>query len=185
MPSNRAHIDRESKKAEILDAAETLLLRDGYESTSMAAIARAAGVAPNSIYWYFACKDDLFAAVLERRLERGLARLGRDTDAPPFAGVEAAFAELDAGAKLVAPVHERAKHSPSVAQAHQAFHDAVGRRVAGEFGRLGLSKRDARLAAATVIAVVESIHLHEPRDLDARDELLAWLFERFSNRQEA
>lgn len=74
MPSNRQHIDRDAKAAEILDAAESLLLSDGYEATTMAAIARGAGVSNNAVYWYFPGKDELLAAVLRRRRGTGVRR---------------------------------------------------------------------------------------------------------------
>src|SRR5438270_13408205 len=82
MPRNRQHIDRETRVAGILDAAEELLLRDGYEPTTMAAVARAAGVASNSVYWYFPGKDDLLAAVLQRRLDRASTRLDTESSEP-------------------------------------------------------------------------------------------------------
>ena len=64
MPANRPHVDRDAKAAEILDAAEVLLLSDGYEAMTMASVARAAGISSNAVYWYFPSKDELLAAVL-------------------------------------------------------------------------------------------------------------------------
>ncbi len=57
MPANRPHLNRDAKTAEILDAAESLLLEDGYEATTMSAIARKAGISSNAVYWYFPGKD--------------------------------------------------------------------------------------------------------------------------------
>jgi AcrR family transcriptional regulator len=181
MPRNQQHIDRADKDARILDAAEELLLRDGYEPTTMAAIARAAGVASNSIYWYFPGKDDLLAAVLERRLERAAAQAEADSDQPFQVRAMSALAELDAVANLTSTVHERAKHSPAVAKVHQAFHDVLSERAADGLQAAGMSADDARMAAAAVIAVIEGIHLHEPsRDPDARNRLVGWLIQRLT-----
>lgn len=70
MPRTRPEISREQKAEEILDAAEARLRRGGYEQLSIAAIARELGLAQNAVYWYFASKDVLLVAVLERMLRR-------------------------------------------------------------------------------------------------------------------
>ncbi|MGV0848628.1 TetR/AcrR family transcriptional regulator [Mycolicibacterium phlei] len=45
--------------------ARDLFVTKGYRGTSVADVARAAGVAGNAVHWYFPTKDDLFAAVLD------------------------------------------------------------------------------------------------------------------------
>jgi AcrR family transcriptional regulator len=181
MPRNQQHIDRAAKVGRILDAAEELLLRDGYDATTMAAIARGAGVASNAVYWYFPGKDDLLAAVLERRLERAVTTADADSDQPIQVRAMSALAELDAVSILTSTVHERAKHSPAVAKVHHAFHDVLSERAAEGLKSAGMSDGDARMAAAAVIAVIEGIHLHEPsRDPDVRNHLVGWLIQRLT-----
>lgn len=181
MPANRPHLDHDSKATEIVDAAEELLLQDGYEATTMAAIARQAGVSSNAIYWYFPGKDDLLAAVLRRRQERALARLDAAADSSPLELAPTALDELDSAANLTAAIHERAKHSAVVAEVHEAFHAAVDQRLRTAFSAAGLSRADAGLAAAAIVAIVEGIHLHDtPRDPAARNELVLWALQRFS-----
>lgn len=53
------------RRAALLQAAYRLFTRQGYHGTSMRQIARQAGVAPATIYHYFADKRALFAAVYE------------------------------------------------------------------------------------------------------------------------
>lgn len=179
MPRNHQHIDRAAKAARILDAAQELLLRDGYDATTMAAIARAAGMASNAVYWYFPGKDDLLAAVLERRLDQAATRADVESDQPLLVRAMSALAELDAVSVLTSTVHERAKHSPAVASVHQAFHDILSERATEGLKSAGMSDDDARMAAAAVIAVIEGIHLHEPaRDTDARNHIVGWLIQR-------
>ena len=62
MPRNRQDRSREEKSAEIVAIARRLFLENGYEGTTMAAIAREAGIATNVVHWYFATKDELFVA---------------------------------------------------------------------------------------------------------------------------
>jgi AcrR family transcriptional regulator len=174
MPATRPHLDRDLKRKQILDAAEKLFLRDGYEATAMAAVARRAGVANNAVYWYFPSKDDLLAAMLRRRQERALAEIR-----PPTATLEeqvlALLAQLDQVANLTATVHERARHSAAVADMHEAFHSSADQLLRGLFRDAGLGRDDAIQAAAATMALVEGIHLHETnRDTEARNALVLW-----------
>lgn len=56
----------ERTRQAILDAAERLILSQGYNGTSMRQIAAEAGIALGGIYNHFASKEALFAALLER-----------------------------------------------------------------------------------------------------------------------
>jgi AcrR family transcriptional regulator len=60
---------------DILDLATLVLLRDGYGGTSVAKIAREAGVSNKTIYAGYANKAELTAAVLKRLFERSWQRL--------------------------------------------------------------------------------------------------------------
>lgn len=179
MPATRPHLDRDLKRKQILDAAEELFLRNGYEATAMAAVARRAGVANNAVYWYFPSKDDLLAATLQRRQERALAHLPDPAVSTPKERILAMLAQLDQVANLTASVHERAQHSTAVAETHEAFHAAADRLLQGLFRDAGLDTSNATYAAKSMVALVEGIHLHEPdRDTAARDDLVLWTFDR-------
>lgn len=52
----------------ILDAAEPLFARHGFEGTSLRQITHAAGITEPGLYNHFSNKQDLYAAVLERAL---------------------------------------------------------------------------------------------------------------------
>jgi AcrR family transcriptional regulator len=181
MPATRPHLDRDLKRKQILDAAEKLFLRNGYEATAMAAVARRAGVANNAVYWYFPSKDDLLAATLQRRQERALAQLPDPAISTPKERILAMLTQLDQVAKLTATVHERARHSTAIAETHEAFHAAADRLLQGLFRDAGLDTSDATHAAKAMMALVEGIHLHEPdRDTAARDDLVLWTFHRLA-----
>lgn len=181
MPANRPHVDRDAKVAEIVDAAEALLLEEGYEATTIAAVARAAGISGNAVYWYFPSKDDLLAAVLRRRQDEAFARLEAASPASLQVRVTAVLAELDAIAGLTATIHERAEHSQAVAEVHESFHARIDAGLRRGFEAAGLAERDARMASAAVIAMVEGIHLHDDsRDAATRDELVRWAIRRLA-----
>src|SRR3954467_9236629 len=56
-------------KGRILDAAEALFLEHGFEATSLRAITAAAEVNLAAVNYHFGSKEELFQAVLTRRLD--------------------------------------------------------------------------------------------------------------------
>ncbi|MEI2733684.1 MAG: helix-turn-helix domain-containing protein [Rhodoblastus sp.] len=70
------------REAGILSVAEDLFLRNGYENTSMASVAAAAGLSEGTLYNYFHNKNDLV-------IRAGLAALERRVDAAQQAVKEA------------------------------------------------------------------------------------------------
>lgn len=75
MPRNRLEIPREDRLEEATEAAHRLFFDQGYERTTMSAIAKRVGVASNAIYWYFPSKDHAFKAAMEWHLNREMAIL--------------------------------------------------------------------------------------------------------------
>ena len=69
--SPRRREQAEATRKQILDAAERLFLRDGYVATSMAAIAKEAGVALKTVYLAFETKSGLLRTLWHRNLRRG------------------------------------------------------------------------------------------------------------------
>ncbi|MBI5834372.1 MAG: TetR/AcrR family transcriptional regulator [Armatimonadetes bacterium] len=65
-PQARRLREIESLRQRILDAAETILVEDGYESLSMRRLADAIEYAPSTIYGYFRDKKAIVSAVLDR-----------------------------------------------------------------------------------------------------------------------
>src|SRR5919204_6838015 len=69
LPSRRER-RRSRAMSAVLEAAERHLVERGYEDAKVDAIAADADVAVGSIYNYFGSKEGLYAALLERALER-------------------------------------------------------------------------------------------------------------------
>jgi TetR/AcrR family fatty acid metabolism transcriptional regulator len=82
----QAREQRNDKRARILDAAVKVFAERGYFSSTVAEIARAAGVADGTIYLYFKSKDDLlfelFDEKMTRLIEDAKAALAEESDAP-------------------------------------------------------------------------------------------------------
>ena len=89
---------------EILDAAEALMARQGYDGASISAICSECGLPASSIYWHFGSKEGVLAAVMERGATRYFATIDAISISLALRGREA----LHAG--LLAASHAIAKH---------------------------------------------------------------------------
>ncbi|OSC39370.1 TetR/AcrR family transcriptional regulator [Mycobacterium decipiens] len=79
--------DKSQRREEILTAAKKVFARKGFHATTIADIAKQAGLAYGLIYWYFDSKDDLFHALmaveedaLRAHVAAELACVGGSTD---------------------------------------------------------------------------------------------------------
>lgn len=59
----------------LLDAAEKLLLEEGYAAVTSRRVAERAGLKPQLVHYYFRTMEDLFLAVFRRMAEAGLTAL--------------------------------------------------------------------------------------------------------------
>lgn len=63
------------KQSLILDAARAIFEADGIEGASIRAIAKRAGYTPGAIYFHFASKEDIYAALLDQSLDQVLVHV--------------------------------------------------------------------------------------------------------------
>ncbi|MDN5864993.1 MAG: TetR/AcrR family transcriptional regulator [Gammaproteobacteria bacterium] len=153
--------DKGGKRAQVLNAAQNVFLREGFESASMEAIASEAGVSKQTIYNHFGGKEDLFRAMVEHRcavmgeeLDKGILAHGDDVEQ-----VLVTFGQnlLDVMLSPEAMWMKRLLQSegsrhPQLAEAfYRLGADATAHRLAGyleEQNRKGsLAVRDPRIAA--------------------------------------
>ena len=64
-------------RSQLVDAAEALLLDEGYAAVTSRRVAAKAGLKPQLVHYYFRAMDDLFLEVFRRRAERELAAFER------------------------------------------------------------------------------------------------------------
>jgi AcrR family transcriptional regulator len=98
MPALRAP-RADNRLPQILDAAARLLRTQGFQGTSVRDIVRAVDMLPGSLYYHFATKEDLLAAVYAEGVRRISARVRSAVGplADPWARLEAAcVAHLEA-----------------------------------------------------------------------------------------
>lgn len=81
-PQRKRERQRSARREAILAAARRVFARKGVEGTTIADVAREAGVAAGTVYLYYSSKLDLFAA-LNRQVFQILDQILRETPAPP------------------------------------------------------------------------------------------------------
>jgi AcrR family transcriptional regulator len=76
MTATARRIGAETSKSRgvLLDAAERLMLEEGYAAVTSRRVAAKAGRKPQLVHYYFRTMDDLFLAVFRRRAEQALER---------------------------------------------------------------------------------------------------------------
>jgi len=91
-----------ASRDEILDAAESLMARQGYDGASISAICSECGLPASSIYWHFGSKEGVLAAVMERGAARFFATIDAVSLSPTLRGREALRAALRAASQAIA-----------------------------------------------------------------------------------
>lgn len=81
-PQRRIGAPDAKNRVVLLDAAEQLLLREGYAAVTSRRVAAEAGLKSQLVHYYFATMDDLYLELFRRRAEDGLARQKRLLESP-------------------------------------------------------------------------------------------------------
>jgi AcrR family transcriptional regulator len=153
-----------AQTARILDAATELFRTNGYRKTDMDDIARAVGLARNSLYRYYRNKDFILLACVERDMGayveqmRSLATLHPDP-------VERIGAWLDMQIDVAtSPAHATLEHiaeirsdAPELRAKLMELHEVPAAVLQGSIGEILRGKRrDAGLVAALIRGMVEA-----------------------------
>jgi AcrR family transcriptional regulator len=75
--ANKNQLRAQETLERLLDAAETIFVRDGYDGAQLAEIAAAAGRSKGALYGHFKSKEDLFLALFEHRTQSYIDRFRR------------------------------------------------------------------------------------------------------------
>lgn len=164
MPRNKRLQDRDEKCKEIVDAAQQLFLQQGYDATAMSKLAQAAGIAPNTIYWYFKDKDEVLVAVLTAELTTRMSAYLEQTFASSAERLLWVMQQLEQTGKLVSVVHTRLALSPAIDAWHQRFHDMFDGLMQLEFQQLGVSAEHQAALKHIWTFTIEGVLVHNLSD---------------------
>jgi AcrR family transcriptional regulator len=76
-PSRRIGAQDSKTRAQLVDAAEALLLEEGYAAVTSRRVATKAGLKPQLVHYYFRTMDDLYLEVFRRNADANIARFER------------------------------------------------------------------------------------------------------------
>lgn len=166
--------DQSSKNA-ILDAAEILFADHGFPATTIKHVARTASVNTALLYYYFDDKEALYAAVVERLVERlvamGSAALASDDDPERavravIAGQGALLASAPSWIKILARELLDAPHSrvgePARRIASSIFAQLCATIRRGQARGQFRTDLDPRFAAISIVAQQAYFYLAQP-----------------------
>lgn len=147
MGSERRIAGPESKnRGALLDAAETLMLDEGYAAVTSRRVAERAGLKPQLVHYYFRTMDDLFLAAIRRRTEQGLAAQSQILLAPnPLRAFWTFLTDnRDSGLILeyVALANHRKALRSEIASAAQQFLEVQAGTIRSVLVRHGISAED-------------------------------------------
>lgn len=168
MARNKRMQDREEKREEIMDAARILFLQEGYEATVMSRLAVSAGVAPNTIYWYFKDKDELLIAILNAELTK---RFNEYVLHPMQDATERLLwvvDQLQLAGRLVSTVHTRLQVSPEVNSWHERFHLLVESLLRLELQQSGIAEERIETLVKIAVFTVEGLLAHQLPEREKR-----------------
>ncbi|MDI6629905.1 MAG: TetR/AcrR family transcriptional regulator [Rhodococcus sp. (in: high G+C Gram-positive bacteria)] len=175
MPRNRRPVDRAEKRSEIVSAARSLFVDDGYEHTPMGRIATAAGVTTNTIYWYFGDKDELLVGVLDEIHTDALTRFAALTGLSVNEQVLWVVEELEKYHRLVDTVHSRTSVSLCLDKWHNNFHSLWEQWIAAELRREEVGEAEIEPTTRMIVFVVEAMLTH-PQDESSKRAIIDLLF---------
>lgn len=175
------------RREDFLDAAEELFLSEGYETTSVERITRAAGVAKGTFYQYFQSKEDLLLALRNRFMERGgvqfeellVAAQDRSFEQQLDALIDFAFTFYQENWPLFNLVFRRfaGKITLERAETRRRYADPLARLIkqAMERGEADTGGQDPKMFAYLILgAIEENIHSclssGDPPDVDALNQ---------------
>ena len=104
----------EEKRRRLLDAAEEIMLKDGYAAISSRSVAAAVGIQAPLVHYHFPTLDDLFIAVLQRRAGRNVERMAEALASPQPLRAWWDLASDPRGTALFVELLAAANHRPAL-----------------------------------------------------------------------
>jgi len=180
--SIQAHVERQNDR--ILDAASELFRESGYRGTDLSDIAAQVGLARNSLYRYYASKDHILIACLEREMAPLLDELRRLEQLAPDPR-ERIRRWIDLQLKIAATschgamqmLDDVSRSAPELGGQIAALHEpasAVLRTAVAQL--LAGSDRDAELASSMIASMLRSAAAHamqHGREAEVKEQLEA------------
>ncbi|OBK47552.1 TetR/AcrR family transcriptional regulator [Mycobacterium sp. 1081908.1] len=142
-------------RALLLDAAERLMIEEGYAAVTSRRLASKAGLKPQLVHYYFRTMDELFLEVFRRRAEEGLQAQARALDCPQPLwalwrfGTDPAFTRISM--EFMALANHRKEMRAEIAYYAERFREEQRRAVAAALQRYGVDGAEMPPVVWTVL----------------------------------
>ncbi|HSY96541.1 MAG TPA: TetR/AcrR family transcriptional regulator, partial [Steroidobacteraceae bacterium] len=139
----------------LLDAAEQLMLEEGYAAVTSRRLANRAGLKPQLVHYYFRTMEDLFVEVFRRRAEEALEVHARALQSPQPLwalwrfGTDPAFTRISM--EFMALANHRKELRAEIAYYAERFRDEQRQAVTSALQRYGVSRQDMPPVVWTVL----------------------------------
>ncbi|MCV7441041.1 TetR/AcrR family transcriptional regulator [Mycobacterium paraense] len=139
----------------LLDAAEQLMLEEGYAAVTSRRLASRAGLKPQLVHYYFRTMDELFLEVFRRRADEGLQAQARALQSPQPLwalwrfGTDPGFTRISM--EFMALANHRKEMRAEIAYYAERFREEQRRVVAAALQRYGAESEDVPPVVWTVL----------------------------------
>ncbi len=139
----------------LLDAAERLMLEEGYAAVTSRRLAHKAGLKPQLVHYYFRTMEDLFLEVFRRRAEEGLRVQAQalQSSQPLWAlwrfGTDPGFTRISM--EFMALANHRKEMRAEIAYYAERFRDEERQAVTAALRRYGVQRDDVPPVVWTVL----------------------------------
>ncbi|MGV0770350.1 TetR/AcrR family transcriptional regulator [Mycobacterium syngnathidarum] len=140
----------------LLDAAEALMIEEGYVAVTSRRVAERAGLKPQLVHYYFRTMDELFLAVFARRAEEGLAAQAEALNSAQPLWALWRFSTDPSATRLTMEMTGLANHRPAlraeIARYAELFREAETEAIEGALRRYGVDASEVPPIVWTFIA---------------------------------
>jgi AcrR family transcriptional regulator len=139
----------------LLDAAEELMLEEGYAAVTSRRLASTAGLKPQLVHYYFRTMEDLFLEVFRRRAEEGLQVQAKALQSPQPLwalwrfGTDPAFTRISM--EFMALANHRKEMRAEIAYYAERFREEQRQAVTAALQRYGVDSQQMPPAVWTVL----------------------------------
>jgi AcrR family transcriptional regulator len=174
----------------LLDAAEQLMLEEGYAGVTSRRVADRAGLKPQLVHYYFRAMDDLFLAAFRRRAERGLKYQSEILNSPqPLWALWKFHTESPDTAltmEFTALANHRKELRAEIAYYAERFRDEQSKAVASALQRYGIDPDELPpvVAIALIMGVSQLLVVEEALGMSAGHAETVQVVERYLRRLE-
>jgi AcrR family transcriptional regulator len=177
-------------RAVLLDAAEQLMLEEGYAAVTSRRLASKAGLKPQLVHYYFRTMDELFLAVFRRQAEEGLRAQARALESPQPLwalwrfGTDLGFTRITM--EFMALANHRKEMRAEIAYYAERFRDEQRKAVSAALAHYGVDTQDVPPVVWTVLmtSVSRVLVLEQALGMSAGHAETVALVERYLRRLE-